>query len=131
MSERGVCIAGNNEEDEGEDELEREKREKRRRRGEKRTSEDGYSPPEWTKVRIHRPLGVTLIYTSILYCFIFVSSIVKIQWCTYRGHGDSPEKPQEFFNASCYWYNTYDTAKLELSHLYGYIRLKTDLDICF
>ena len=64
LRERGVCIAGNNEEDEGEDELEREKREKRRRRGEKRTSEDGYSPPEWTKVRIHRPSGVPLIYTS-------------------------------------------------------------------
>ena len=51
MSERGVCIAGNDEEDEGEDELEREKREKRRRRGEKRMSENEYSLPKWTKVR--------------------------------------------------------------------------------
>ena len=64
MSERGVCIARNNEANESEDELEREKREKRRRRGEKRTSENGYSPSEWTKVRIHCPSGVTLIYTS-------------------------------------------------------------------
>ena len=113
MSERGVCIAGNDEEDEGEDELEREKREKRRRRGEKRTSEDGYSPPEWTKVRIHRPSGVTLIYTSILCCFMFISSIVEIQWYAYRGCGDSPGKPQGFSNTSCYGYYAYDMTKSE------------------